>query len=304
MFESRRAPVDDILSITISPARRDFKEMLGQNNHFLITIMIGLDAVAGGEARLSDEFSTSWAPHDVRRSAVRSREFACKALTAWLTDAVAAYINGLLREPCVVTDSTLAERLRAAQSLDDKIYTIANACSQDSAVATLLVRTSVIWRNRLVHFRPRDRVDNSLSEALLDRHETIAHEYLGLDVTRLLSSISKADAPTLKEITSLVRAAHTFVALVDDYLLRGVNLVVYVRQILSRYVSDDPARRINNVWGKDERHRISSVIQICKQHGMTAHDVHAPSRTPEGLIREICAWTPAQARAELLAAGH
>ena len=162
MFESRRAPVDDILSITISPARRDFKEMLGQNNHFLITIMIGLDAVASGEARLSDEFSTSWAPHDVRRSATRSREFACKALTAWLTDAVAAYINGLLREPCVVTDSTLAERLRAAQSLDDKICTISNACGQDSAVATLLVRISVTWRNRLVHFRPRNQVDNSL----------------------------------------------------------------------------------------------------------------------------------------------
>lgn len=73
MFESRRAPVDDQLSIKTSAARRDFKEMLGQNNHFLITIMIGLDAVADGEARRGDEFSTSWAPHDVRRSAMRSQ---------------------------------------------------------------------------------------------------------------------------------------------------------------------------------------------------------------------------------------
>jgi hypothetical protein len=278
--------------------------MLGQNNHFLITIMVGLDAVANGEARLGDEFSTSWAPHDVRRSAARSREFACKALTAWLTDAVAAYINGLLREPCVITDSALAERLRAAQSLDDKICAIAKACNQGAAEATLLVRISVIWRNRLVHFRPRDKVDSSLSGALIESREAIASEYRGLDVERLLSSISKADAPTLKEITSLVRAAHNFTSLVDEDILQRIDLVVYVKQILSRYVSDDPARRINNVWGKDERRRVSSLIQICKQYGMTAHDVHASNGTPETLIREIGSWTSVKARAELLAEDH
>jgi hypothetical protein len=304
VFESRRASVDDLVTIKTSPARRDFKEMLGQNNHFLITIMIGLDAVASGEARLSDEFSTSWAPHDVRRSAMRSREFACKALTAWLTDAVGAYINGLLREPCVITDSVLAERLRAAKSLDDKICTVANVCNQGSAEATLLVRTAVIWRNRLVHFRPRDKVESSLSEELIERHELIAYEYRGLDVARLLSSISKADAPTLKEITSLVRAAHNFVSLVDDNLLQRIDLIAYVKQVLSQYISDDPARRINNVWGKDESHRVSSLIQICKQYGMTACDVDAQNGTPEGVVREISAWTPAQARVELLAADH
>ncbi len=266
--------------------------------------MIGLDAVADGEARRGDEFSTSWAPHDVRRSAMRSREFACKALAAWLTDSLAAYINGLLREPCVITDSTLAASLREAQSIDDKVCAIANACNQGSAVATLLVRASIVWRNRLVHFRPRDRVDSNLSEALIGHQEMIASEYRGLNVTQLLGSISKSDAPTLKEITSLVRASHSFVSLVDDRLLAKIDLVAYVRQILSLYVSDDPASRISNVWGKDEGHRISSLLQICKQYGMTASDVHALNETPEGFIREISSWTPTQARAELLAIDH
>jgi hypothetical protein len=300
VFESRRASVSDRLSLKISPARHDFKEMLGQNNHFLITIMVGLDAVANGEAHLNKDFSTSWAPHHPGRSAERSREFACKALTAWLTDAVAAYIRGLFGKPPIVTDLTLAERVRAADHLDDKICEIAASCAQSKSSSTLLVRAAVIWRNRLVHSSARNRIAGELSNDLLARKELLAAEYRGLDVQRLIDSAMASRAPTLKEVTSLVQAAHNYVSAVDAALLERVELDLYVHGILAGYVIGDPSSRISNVWGKDERRRLSSLIQICKQNGMTDYDEQSVNGTSECLIRDMSAWTPAEAARHLL----
>src|SRR5712691_4250384 len=106
------------LTMKTSPARTGFKQMLGQNNHFLITIMVGLDAVAYGEANLRAEFSAKWAPRDRVQSAQRSREFACKALTAWLYDALSSYARNLCALPTVIADQELVGKIRAADSLD------------------------------------------------------------------------------------------------------------------------------------------------------------------------------------------
>lgn len=299
MFESRRVPVTTQLSIKVSPARRNFKEMLGQNNHFLITIMVGLDAVAKGEARRSDDFSTTWAPQDVEQSARRSREFAYKALTAWLTDSIITYIRNLFVDPAIVTDPEIAKTVMAAESLGERIQAIASVCGENAKTETLLVRTAVIWRNRLVHYQPRDKVDRALTVALLHRGQEIASDYRGLDIERLLDSIGRGHAPTFKEVTSLVQAAHRFVQQIDGQLLQKSDLDRYVTYILAHYVSVNPIQRTSNVWGKDEYRRLGSIVQICKQYGMTDKDHETPNHTSEGILQEIAAWTPARARAEL-----
>src|SRR5437773_6835144 len=68
------------LALRTSPARRTFKQLAGNTNHLLITMLVGLDAVRDGTAQLSEEFATSWNPRDPVRSADRSRELAIKAL--------------------------------------------------------------------------------------------------------------------------------------------------------------------------------------------------------------------------------
>ena len=53
-FESRLAFVESSsLCLLTSPARRTFKDMAGQINHFLITILVGLSAVEDGTAGAS-----------------------------------------------------------------------------------------------------------------------------------------------------------------------------------------------------------------------------------------------------------
>ncbi|UUI39979.1 hypothetical protein [Oceanobacillus oncorhynchi] len=67
------------IPISQSRALRYFKKLIGQNNHFLITILIGLDGVEKEKVELSEEFSTSWNPKNKRNSVIRSRHFAIKA---------------------------------------------------------------------------------------------------------------------------------------------------------------------------------------------------------------------------------
>ena len=301
VFKSRRVPVVTQLSIKTSPARRDFKEMLGHNNHFLITIMVGLDAVASGEAHRSKEFSTIWAPRDAVQSARRSREFSCKALAAWLTDSIAAYIDNLSASPSIITDSALAATVEAGRSIGARIRVLAVACGRDADAATLLVRVAVIWRNRLVHSQATNPISRELRDELLACRQEIASDYQGLDVARLLDSAGRSHAPTFKEVTSLVRAAHKFVEQVDGQLLGRSDLDIYVKNILSHYISVAPSERTSNVWGKDPSRRLASLVQICKQYGMMEPNHDTLNRTSVHLLQEISSWTPTQAKAELCA---
>jgi hypothetical protein len=296
VFESRRVPVITQLTIKVSPARRAFKDMLGQNNHFLVTIMIGLDAVAKGEARPGEDFSTRWDPRDIEQSARRSREFACKALTAWLSDSVAAYIRNLLADPNIISDSDLAASVRAAEPLDEKVQILASACGDGESVPTLLVRAAIIWRNRLVHYQARNKMDRTVASMLRQYDQEIASDYQGLDIARMLDSIDKSHAPTFKETTSLVHAAHKFVEQIDGKILERSDLDRYVMSVLARYVSADPVSRTSNVWGKDGHRRLASVVQICKQYGMTDSDRETLNFTSEGMLEAIGEWTPTEAR--------
>lgn len=49
---------------------------MGQANHFLITILIGLDEVSKGQVKKPDTLDVCWNPKDVRASVERSRAVA------------------------------------------------------------------------------------------------------------------------------------------------------------------------------------------------------------------------------------
>ena len=68
-----------------SRAYKKFKTEVGQANHFLITIIIGLDAVEDG-AQKKESFNTTWNPRNVKASVGRSRHYAIKSALAWIVD--------------------------------------------------------------------------------------------------------------------------------------------------------------------------------------------------------------------------
>jgi hypothetical protein len=80
-------PMDSlVLCMKESPARRSFKKISGQNNHFLITIHVGLAAVQDGTITVPSDIHLAWDPRDRVSSASRNRGFANKTALAWLVN--------------------------------------------------------------------------------------------------------------------------------------------------------------------------------------------------------------------------
>lgn len=264
--------------MTITPAQRRFKRLAGNVNQFLITIMVGLDAVRTGEAKLGSTFSTSWAPRDVARSADRSKEFAIKAMIAWLVDALDAYVRALNRKPFLVQNEEFRQGLDSAgSSVQARVDQLGIHLALDEGHAYALCVVAIVWRNRLVHSDAENEVPADIATLLQAEGETIGLAYQGLDVLLLLTDVAAGNSPKFKEATALVRAAHTFVEEADKAILERLDLDAYLEEALQVYVSGDPGRRAANVWGKDEERKLNSIRQIAHQVGLSpAEDSSIP----------------------------
>jgi len=103
-------------ALETSPARRAFKRSLGQANHFLITILVGLDAIEDGTAKQRQGMPASWNPQNPAQSAARSRGFAARAAFALLFDCIDAYTWEILTEPTIVQRKTNRAPLEKSQT--------------------------------------------------------------------------------------------------------------------------------------------------------------------------------------------
>ncbi len=66
------------MKINHSIALKRFKAEIGQANHMLITIMVGLDGIIPYDVEAQNEFHTSWNPKSKKASVERSKLFAKK----------------------------------------------------------------------------------------------------------------------------------------------------------------------------------------------------------------------------------
>jgi len=180
-----------------SSARRIFKKMAGQNNHFLITILVGLAAVKSGSATLPDGMKVSWAPHNRSSSAARSREFATKALLAWLTDALDAYTRALTRPPNIATaavEEGIARAYERNEGLAGRVRAVAAATGQAESAEVVLVDVAIAWRNRLVHQTSARKLSKSLESAALSHSTEYTDLYQGLHIEDLIGHVEQRPA--------------------------------------------------------------------------------------------------------------
>lgn len=256
----------------MTPARKRFKSLTGSNNHFLITIQVGLDAVASGEATLDSAFSTSWNPKDPRASAHRSREFAHKAMLTWLTDALSAYRSSLKRTPGLGLDVSAWERADALDGLVAKLDHLVDQVGAQCGPERDLVATAVVWRNRLVHEGASNSLPQANRQRLQAARDQIQAAYQGLDIARTMETLQRSSdskAPTFKETTALVRAAQKFVQVVDGAVVEAISPVAYLIGALRAHVEQDVVRQSVNIWGKGPDRTRASIVQIAQSAGMS-----------------------------------
>lgn len=274
----------EVLLMKTSPARKKFKESMGQVNHFLITILVGLDAVGTGHADISPDFSTSWNPKCKKASADRSRLFAIKATLAWSVAALETYFTLINRQPSLVQDRNLKRDLDAAgHSVHGKLKVFEQVVRDDLKLEWALVEMFILWRNRVVHPFAQSSLSASARTKLQESTPTIKNTYSGLDVDELLQRFSSSNPPRFKEITSLISAMHKFVLGLDTQLLQRLNYTEFVMQTLTDYLNESARahrdKRLNNIWSKDDQTRIRTLKGVLLNRGFSVNENPEPNTT-------------------------
>lgn len=206
-----------------SRAFRKFKTEMGQANHFLITIMIGLDAVEDG-AEKRDSFSTTWNPENRTTSVVRSKKYAIKSALAWTVDNLDMYLRLCNREPRLYDDDESAEIADTRHSIYKKFRCVINNHKELALDKIAYVDLLISWRNNAVHFD----AENQLMHATLDyfsnipSDDVVVNKY-HLNVNQMLERFKNGDCPTFKEAATLISMTIHFVEELDSILLRDIE---------------------------------------------------------------------------------
>lgn len=209
-----------------------FKAETGQANHFLITIMIGLDAVEDG-AQKRKAFKTTWNPQDVTASVKRSKSYAIKSALAWTVDNLDMYLRLCNRLPRLYSDEESLEIAKTDNSVYKKFACVINNHRELTAAQFAYVDLLICWRNNMVHF---DAENQMMHQSLkYFRHipptDIVTNKY-HLDVDKMLDCFQQGGYPTFKEAATLISMTIHFVEKLDQILLQNIEQYRFLETML------------------------------------------------------------------------
>jgi len=264
-------------------AKREFKDRLGQANHFLITSLIGLDGIESGKiSEKPSSFSTSWNPKNVIRSAERSRIFLLKSFLGWAVESLEMYLTELNRKPKLLESEKFTELYsKAGRSIYLKTILIGDELKIDPVLVGLM-EVLITWRNYTFHYDVDNTIRDSSFEVLLNEEKRISTEFCGLEVVQLKKTWETGGDFTFKETASLINATQKFVSAIDTYILNNLNFEQYYSEILiehfdknsnskQKYLTSQGMEKfilvlLQNIAGVTEVKNIQQVLSLVKNH--------------------------------------
>ncbi|MEX0277724.1 MAG: hypothetical protein AB3N19_09415 [Ruegeria sp.] len=270
-------------------ARRAFKEMLGQANHFLITILVGLNGVRSGRAGIEKEFHTSWNPQSVPRSADRSREFVLDLALVRAIDAFDTYMMTTVRKPCALSESDFLTKMNATgQSVARRLEVFDERLAPLPRYQKAALSVAIDWRNRRVHSLSTPSLDKRTARLLLGNSKTFSSEYSGLKIEEFVSHFKAGSPPTFKEAASIIRMVHEAVEHYDQYLLRHVPIESYLKTALLQFLSagvSSPANGIHKTWNSPKKER--KVKRLLRMVGVNETEQATGRKVPDDFVQQL-----------------
>ena len=295
------------LFLNESAARRHFKDVLGNANHLIITILVGLYAV---EKRLISEcpaeLRAAWNPKDQVASANRSRVMMLQMSLVRATDALDIYLGFARRKPALIQEANLQKMMDGCgHSVFGKFAVVRDKYLSENPVFAALVEVMIAWRNRQVHSLADNDVTPESWEVLRSNADWIKDEFRGMQVDRLFSDFGKEAPPSFKEIASFIRATQEAVRIIDTGLLKKLEPESYLKELIWEYSSNagtaedrEKARKkqIQSIWGRDASDRKQRVISFLKNCGLSLSPTDEETSTsfPDELITNLSGMTPSE----------
>jgi len=266
------------LSLNRTASRVDFKKRAGQNNHFLITVLVGLNAVEAGSATKNKEFSTAWKPKDHVQSARRSREYALNTSLAWIIDLVDVYRGQITKVPSVFSDQR-ASAISRLEGQREKLIAVASDLGINQSDEDLnLVLFGLNWRTAIIHSEVKPRIRGQHRKNLTEQAEHISLEHSGLDIARAMNSFEAGSSPTFKEVASFIAAAHSLVGKLDTALLATIDTEVFADHHLASYFTSVGNPEVfSQFWSgnalKTHSRLMSLLLQLGFSRGQSGSDL-------------------------------
>ncbi|WP_368341041.1 hypothetical protein [Parabacteroides goldsteinii] len=279
------------LKLQISSSRRYFKKRLGQANHFLITILVGLDGIIKDDITLSPEFSTSWNPKNKENSAKRSAKFALNSALAWAIDNLDAYFIMCHQKPTLFEDQTLIDDMsKAGRHVHDKFIAIYRYLERKGAESikpyAALVGLAIQWRNNTTHFGAENKLDTKVLDGLKHNNVWYKDNFRGLDIIESLNSFDDNKDPSFKEVTSMIAAIHKFVEIADEVFVKNIDVNRYIKDIFSKHNNLHLKHRILFSTLTPER-KISLMRTMLLSNGFSEVEDADSIIITEDLIKEL-----------------
>ena len=279
------------LKLQISSSRRYFKKRLGQANHFLITILVGLDGIIKDDITLSPEFSTSWIPKNKENSAKRSAKFALNSALAWAIDNLDAYFIMCHQKPTLFEDQTLIDDMsKAGRHVHDKFIAIYRYLERKGAESikpyAALVGLAIQWRNNTTHFGAENKLDTKVLDGLKHNNVWYKDNFRGLDIIESLNSFDDNKDPSFKEVTSMIAAIHKFVEIADEVFVKNIDVNRYIKDIFSKHNNLHLKHRILFSTLTPER-KISLMRTMLLSNGFSEVEDADSIIITEDLIKEL-----------------
>lgn len=285
-----------------SRGRREFKDLLGQANHLIVTCLVGLDAIERGiVTSIPPELHAAWSPKNPKVSSLRARRLLLDMALVRSIDALDVYIREGMRKPFLIQSPALRSEIdRAKLSIFKKFRALANSLPTLDPLPVALIDLMIAWRNRSAHSEGDNKASDASLQTISRQRKQLAERFRGLDSEALLAGYAEARSPTFKEIASFINATHHFVADVEDALLKVLDVEVYAQDLVwvaasagNKALAPDIARRkqFQSVWGRDFGERRRYVLSFLKHHGLT-DEFGSGATFTEALLDRLCAMTP------------
>ena len=291
-----------MFQLSRTEARSNFKDLLGQANHFLITILVGLDGVRSGSVAINEDFRTSWNPKSVVRSAERTRSFALDLALVRAVDAFDTYLMNSRRQPFSLTSEQFAADMDGAgQSVARRFAVFENHLDPLPSYLSVFVRLAIDWRNRRVHSLADDGLTQADKQILLDNSARLGEMFAGLGAEQLIADYSAAQGPTFKEASAVIRLMHVAVAHFDDQLLLGLDIERYTKEALKSYLSG--TGRVESglrksaciaIWGSKNK-KTQKVLRSLNMIGIHRVEEISARAVPDSFVEDILGLDPDKA---------
>ena len=271
------------LYLQTSIARRNFKKMLGNANHLIITAMIGLDAISKKIiTSVPENFPVSWNPRDCSNSANRSRILILEMALVRAVDSLDTYLLRANRKPFLIQSTNFKSEMDGAgRSVSKRLKVIEQHIPIGDQISSSLVATMIRWRNKAVHSEDKDELDNIHREILEKNANEISERFSGLNTNILIDGYSENRKPRLKEVASFISATHQYVQAVEANLLKHLDPEQYLKELIWLGVCESDCddgfdnvkrkRLIHSKWGKNLDRKKNAVIGFLQHKGLSSN---------------------------------